>query len=475
MLKSKAMWVAFITLVLLVVGIMPLSAQVTAVMKQGKPDIGKPPAALKGMNIIIGNYWADYDTTKSPPTAQWYGSESQEKTLEWRKAIQKEFDFKMQEKEVASWNEMPSIAATSIMAGRPAATVFVVQADWAMSLYRQGLLFPISDSKAIDFTTKNKLVNINQMIVNQFTLPSDPSKSTSAKKTYAFQIDYGGSLHGQVIFFNKRLFKEAGLSENLPYDLQKEGKWTWDEFLKICKALTRDVNNDGRMDTYATTADLSTEILDIFVAGNNAEYVRKDPKTGKLVNNTSSPEFMEALQFAIRLRNEGVMMPKPEGAAWDWYKPMFNDGRVAMRLEQEYVRQDIANMKDDWGVVLPPKGPRAKDYVVFTDENVLVIPKTFNKNQVDAILWAVQAWNARVDSRWETALYPVFRDVRVVDETMRIIRDPKYQKFRNHILVPGLNRGSIAWEMWWYDGEPAQLVESVSQNWNNLIMDANGD
>jgi len=464
MLKSKKMWIACLVLVLMLIGA-PLFAQVTADIKNFK----SPPSALKGMNIVVGNYWADYDTTKNPPTAQWYGSESQEKLLEWRRRIQREFGFTMQEKNIASWNEMPQIAATSTMANRPAADVFVVQSDWAMSLYRQGLLAPLNEGK-FDFSKNNKIVDINQMIVELFTLPDAKGK----KKLYAYQIDYGGSLHGQVIFFNKRLFKEAGLDENLPYDLQKQGKWTWDEFLRICKRLTRDINNDGIMDTYATTADLSTEILDIFVAGNGADYVGRD-KSGKLVNATSSKGFIEALQFAIRLRNEGVMMPKPEGAAWDWYKPMFNDGRVAMRLEQEYVRQDIANMKDDWGMVLPPKGPGAKNYVVFTDENVLVIPKTKTPAQVEAILWAMQAWNARVDPRWQTVLYPVFRDVRVVDETMAMIRNPALLKFRNNILVPGLNRGSIAWEMWFYDGEPAQLVESVSQNWNNLVADANGD
>jgi ABC-type glycerol-3-phosphate transport system substrate-binding protein len=457
MLKSKSMWIACLVIVLMVVGTMTVTAQPAI------KDLGKAPAALKGMNIVVGNYWADYNTTKNPPTAQWNGSESQEKTLEWRKRIQQEFGFTMEEKNIASWNEMPQVAATSIMAGRPAASVFVVQADWAMSLQKQNLLAPVSDSKVITWSEKNKIVDVNQMINKLFTFKG---------KTYAFQFGYGGSLHGQVIFFNKRLFKEAGLSENLPYDLQKSGKWTWDEFLKICKSLTRDTNNDGRMDTYAMTADLSTEILDIFVAGNNAEYVTRN-NAGKLVNATNTTAFIEALQFAIRLQREGVMMPKPEGAAWDWYKPMFNDGRVAMRMEQEYVRQDIANMKDDWGMVLPPKGPKAKDYVVFTDENVMVIPSTFKKDQVDAILFAVQAWNAPVDARWQTGLYPVFRDIRVVDETMATIRDPKNQKFKNHILVPGLNRGGIAWEMWWFDGEPAQLVESVSSSWNARIEDAN--
>jgi len=456
MLKSKAMWIALLALVLLAVGTMPLFAQPNI------RDLGNPPRALRGMNIIIGNWWADYDTTKTPPTAQWNGSESQERMLEWRKRIQQEFGFTMQEKNIAGWNEMPQIAAISTMSGRPAASVFLLQPDWAMSLHKQGLLFPVSDSRAIAWTN-NKIVDVNQMITQLFTFN---------RKTYAFQFGYGGSLHGQVIFFNKRLFQEAGLDPNLLYDLQKSGRWTWEEFIRVAKLLTRDINNDGIIDTYAMTADLSTEILDVIVASNNADYVSRDAR-GRLVNATNTPQFLQALQFAIRLQREGIMMPRPEGSAWDWYKPMFNDGKVAMRIEPEYVRQDLANIKDDWGMVLPPKGPAASDYVVLTDENVMVIPSTFNRNQVDAILWALQAWNAPVDARWQTGLYPVFRDVRAVDETMVMIRDPKRQRFRNNILVPGLNRGDIAWEMWWFDGEPAQLVESVSQSWDVRIKDAN--
>ena len=31
------------------------------------------------------------------------------------------------------------------------------------------------------------------------------------------------------IFYNKRLFEEAGISADEPYDLQAKGEWTWDK------------------------------------------------------------------------------------------------------------------------------------------------------------------------------------------------------------------------------------------------------
>jgi len=130
-------------------------------------------------------------------------------------------------------------------------------------------------------------------------------------------------------------------------------------------------------------------------------------------------------------------------------------------------------MKDDWGMVLPPKGPKAKNYHVFTDENVMAIPSTFNKDQVDAILWAVQAWNTPLDSNWKASLYNLYRDRRAIDETWELIRNPALQLWKYYLYVPGFNRGEIAGEIWFHDGEAAQLIEAVSQEWNALIEDAN--
>jgi len=422
------------------------------------------------MDITIGNWWTDYDTTKTPPTNQWAGSDYQERELDYRKRLLAQYNFKMQNKNIASWGEMAQTAATSIMAGRPAATVFVLQPDWALALYRQNLLYPIGNrarQAGINWTA-TRPVEWNRQVQTAFTFNN---------RMYAFADGYGGSQHAAVVFFNKRLFREAGLDPNLPYDLQRAGTWTWDRFLEICKQLTRDINNDGITDIYALPSDLSTEILDAFVSSNGAMYVNRD-RNGRLINASNTPAFVEAVQFYMRLRDEGVLKPKPPGenTPWNWHIPEFNDGRVAMRIDQQYLAtNDLRNMRDDWGMVLPPKGPRSRNYVVFNDENVMVLPaRGFTDAQVDAILWAVQAWVTPIDDNWRLQHYSTYRDRRAVDETIALIRDQSLWQWKYHLHVPGLNRGGIAWEIWHHDGEPAQLIEAVSQSWNNLIADANG-
>ncbi|MDR0442514.1 MAG: extracellular solute-binding protein [Treponema sp.] len=419
-------------------------------------------ADLKGKDIVIGGFAGDYDVNTFKPK-----TEVEEMELEWRKKVMKENGFTMRGKQVAGWGEMLETVASSIMAGKPAAHAFWVQPDWAMTLYKQGLLAPLSDSKAVNLKNPTAVVG-KQVAYNQDV----GALFTFDKKQYAIGIGYGGSLHGAGVYFNKRLFREAGLDPNLPYDMQKAGTWTWDNFFDVCKKLTRDRNNTGRIDTYAMPRDLAQEILDQIVFSNGANYVVKN-SSGKFTNASNRPEFIESLHFLKKLVNEGVMMPRPEGTSWDWYWAAFYDGHVAMLMEPEWRRGQLLDMTDDWGFVLFPKGPRVKDYRFPNDENVLVIPSTFKPAEVDTILAAINLWHIPVTDDWKAGLYPIFRDRRAVDETMAMIRNPKHSAFRNFIMVPGFNRGELAVQMWWYDGEPAMLVESFSQNWNAQIEDAN--
>ncbi|MDR0473808.1 MAG: extracellular solute-binding protein [Treponema sp.] len=418
---------------------------------------GSKDGALK--EIIIGQFWDAYD--KSPPK-----DELGERVHEWRTKIQKDHGITIKEKMIADWGNMLQTITTSVMAGKPAGQAFRVTPDWAMALHRQGLLSALSDSKAVDFKTSTpiayKQVRYQQEIGRTFTFGG---------KQYAIAPGYPD--HSVAIYFNKRLFKEAGLVPDLPYDMQKAGTWTWDGFFDVCKKLTRDRNNTGRLDTWAMPEDTSSAILESFVFSNGGSYIDKDA-SGKFVNASNRPEFIEAFNFCRRLRNEGVMMPRPEGANWDWYFSSFHDGQTAMMFDPEWRRQQISTtMADDWGYVLTPKGPKVNNYRFAEDDNVIVVPSTYKGEQLDLILNAVNLWFTPVSEDWKAGLWSAYRDRRAVDETMSLILTGGLGAFRMHMMIPGLEPGDIAWQMWWFDGEPAQLVESVSLSWGSLIADAN--
>ena len=334
MLKNKTCWVVFFALMVMVAGNMPIFAQ----------QVPNAPTAirdtLKGMDIVIGNWWNDYNPNTYKPK-----DTNEEKLVDYHKRLLQQYGFTMQQRKIAEWQEIPEIAAISINAGKPAASVFVLQPDWALDLYRQNLLYPVSTRSSVNWNAVTP-VEWNKSVTNAFTFNN---------KAYAFAAGYGESVHATCVFFNKRLFREAGLDPNLPYDLQKNGQWTWDKFLEISKKLTRDINNDRKIDIYAMPHDLSTEILDAFVSSNKAMYIDRD-KNGKLVNASDRPEFADAVRFFMKLRDEGVMMSRPEDSEWNWHISAFNNGKVAMFIDQQYQAvYDLKDMKDDWEWFCPPK------------------------------------------------------------------------------------------------------------------------
>jgi len=428
------------------------------------PVWGQNKANVKGMDIIIGNWWADYDPNTWKPR-----NDYEEKELDLRKKLMQENGVTIRAKAITDWNGMQQKAVISTMSGKPDAHVFYLQPNWAMAMRARGLLAPIPATIRKPTPVGKGLLPVpfNQPIIDSFTFDGKP---------YAFSVGINMN-NFQALFFNKRLFRAAGLDPNLPYDMQKAGTWTWAAFLDICKKLTRDTNNDGKMDTYAMAADLSTEILDAIISSNGATYVDKDPKTGKFVNATNRPEFLEALQFAIRLKNEGVLKPRPDGSNWDWFKSEFIDGRVAMRIDESYIcnsdSAELTKMKDDWGMVLFPRGPKSPTVRVYSRDNLMVIPATYKAADVEKILWAVALWYTPPSDDWKSGQYNWFRDPRAVDETLALVRDPKLAMIKYYSYINGLERGDIAWQMWWHEGEPAQLIEAVSQDWNTKINEAN--
>jgi len=431
-----------------------------------KKDPGTVKKDLGGMHIVIGNWWSNYNTDTVVPN-----NENEEKTLEWRKKIQSENNFTMEEKNIAGWGEMAQLAATSTMAGDPAATVFVLQPDWAMALVRQGLAYPVSDNTTVNLRNPQPVQagamapEWNRATIDAFTVNG---------KAYSFSVGINMS-NTPLVFFNKRLFREAGIDPNLPYDMQRDGTWTWDAFLDLSRRLTRDINNDGIIDTWAMPRDFSPAILEAAIASNGATYVDRDA-SGRFVNAMNRPEFMEGLQFAIRLNNEGVMKPPAAGQNWDWFKSAFIDGDVAMRIEDSYIWGELQNMRDDWGIVFFPKGPRASNYIMYTRENVLVIPATFTAEQVNNIMTALALWYTPVTDDWKSGMYNTFRDTRAVDETLAMMRNQSIHKTKYYVFIPGLSTGpGLAWSMWGHEGDPAQLVEAVSPNWNALINEVNAD
>ena len=130
-----------------------------------------------------------------------------------------------------------------------------------------------------------------------------------------------------VLFYNKKLFMEAGLDPGKP-------PRTWDEFLADAKALTRDRNDDGVVDTWgfgtvgAVDPGFELRFTPILLSY-GAEYLTPDNKCSAL----NSPEAKEAFKFFVSLVAEHkVVPPGVTGVNPGDVRQQMADEQIAMKI-----------------------------------------------------------------------------------------------------------------------------------------------
>lgn len=270
------------------------------------------------------------------------------------------------------WEEYLEKYITTVMAGDAIADMAIVDYRWFYpTLSLNGYctdLKQFEDQGIFDFSEEKWNKDILEL-------------STFGDKIYAYEA--GRTYPNNVLFWNKSLFER----ENLPnlYDPFFEDEWTWDKMLEIAKKATKDTDGDGKIDQWGL---VGINLEDAFVFSNNGQSIdASDPFNPKFV--LDSPEALEGLQTwqDFILKHKVVEVP-PEGAEWDYPRESFSNGSVAMFYGPWYMVDDIKEkLKDEYGVVLFPKGPKADEYVCHSiGINVRTIPSTVKDPEQVAIL-----------------------------------------------------------------------------------------
>ncbi|MDD3368112.1 MAG: ABC transporter substrate-binding protein [Lachnospiraceae bacterium] len=180
----------------------------------------------------------------------------------------------------------------------------VVQIGWAFLDYFSNNFSYISPQDAIDkydtedptFLTGNFLPNVLELAVN-----SDGS-----------QVGIPYSLSNPVLYYNKDLFKEAGLSD--------EGPTTWEQVIEYSKTIKEKTGKYGLYiqepaDNWATQALLES---------NGAKFITKEGD--KTQATFASEEGIAAYQAWADMVADGTAL----NISWDEGMQAFNQGEVAM-------------------------------------------------------------------------------------------------------------------------------------------------
>ncbi|MBQ2101750.1 MAG: carbohydrate ABC transporter substrate-binding protein [Lachnospiraceae bacterium] len=415
---------------------------------------------LGGMEIVIRDWWSPSDGVPAEPKNAF-----EEARAEYREWIQETYNFKICEMAISDWGSAPQDFVDYVSSGGDSNNyVFTLRNDPALiSAMATGLCYDLSTLDCLDFNSQKHTANL---LHKQF------SKGGKIFAMYA-----GASEPRTGVFFNKRLLKEAGIDPETIYDMQKNGTWTWDALIDLCDQVQQDTNNDGEIDVYACNCNNGV-LTEAAVYSNGGEFVGQDA-SGKYVYKLEDANTLEGLEFAKKLF-DNYWEKEPEGAAWDYYKEGFLNGEYVFCFDQAYCAQETGPfyaMADDFGFVMFPKGPQAKDYTNCWDNNPACIPACYDADRAWKIAFA---WNLYTNDvpgyensdAWKAAYYSCYRDTRSVDETLAMMRTKGMITF--HGVIPNLAFGpELTWKVGPGSAPISETVGAIADTWKSYINDAN--
>lgn len=158
------------------------------------------------------------------------------------------------------------------------------------------------------------------------------------------------------LYFNKDILKDNGMEQ--PYDLVREGNWTYDAYQKYLSAATM-LNGD---ESFAWNSDgncvygVSSHggMIDRYLFGMNAHFIEKD-KNDQLIFTADSELFTNVYQLlANSLSQPGVcLIANSEG--FHYSKNIFINNRAAFIGAELKEGQVLRDMESEFGIIPYPK------------------------------------------------------------------------------------------------------------------------
>ncbi|ONI44072.1 hypothetical protein AN641_08365 [Candidatus Epulonipiscioides gigas] len=414
---------------------------------------------LGGMNVVLAG-WRDVNEPEIKKSSQ------DEALWEYRNDMMDTHNFTFAQKGMAGWNELLELMSTSTIAGDPAAQVFRIHVNFLEAAKNSGLCYDLATLDSIDVHDSKWGTPLTE-------------KMTVGDSVYGLSPQENPLM---CIYFNKRVFEEAGLAPDLLYELQASGEWTWEKFEEISDKITQDTDGDGNNDIHAINCNTNF-FSQAAIFSNGGSFIGLD-ENGKYYNNMSSPETIAGLEWAKKYWNtDNEIIPEH----WDGHRALFTSGKIGMYLagswEGVVFTQDL--MPDDWGMVAFPKGPDADGYTSLYSFDAYVIPSSYTKEEAENITFAYDMWTNAAPGYdgpedWKISLYPHYRDERVIEETLTMLRNTTNPQVdhSNILSGAGIVTTNIGSDIYFDRQTVKEAIESRKSQWQieiDKINEANNN
>lgn len=410
-----------------------------------------PKVDLGGFEFILGDWWSAAIYEEQEPAGAWQQMES-----DYHHALQADMNFSFQQIGLQNFGVYNDVLVSSFIANDPACSAFYAESSQVTAMASQGLLYDLSQIASLDLSNA---ALFNQEILDYYTING---KVYGARPAAEDEPRLG-------IFFNKRLFQDAGIDPDLPYTLQENGEWDWAHFEELCSQLTKDSDNDGATDLYAFSGN-DSEMLMMGIYTNGAKFVDRG-ENGEFIDGTLNPAFEQGLAWAVSLQEKGYVRSVGAGDAFDKAYTDFANGQVAMVVAQTWVAETyFSEMSDTFGYVMMPGGPNGHACTNLIP-TPLCIPACIGEEDAEKVGEIITEWFDTVSNidgaqamniTFRDTYYRRFRDAESVDETITMmLTDEACQVYDNYYLVPNYNYIDYLVEVAALSATPAEKIETL--------------
>ncbi|MDF2684953.1 MAG: sugar transporter substrate-binding protein [Clostridia bacterium] len=328
------------------------------------PDV-KVSYDFGGYEFMIRDFVHNGDTPMIPTEGQ---NELDDFLISRYKQIESDYNCTIQ---LEVGESLSMIAQSAI--GEKYADIMNEKIYGVYNMYSAGLLLDLNQVEGLDLKS------------GKFGSPNIIKATTWGDASYGMVAAYWGiptPFFADAFLFNPRILNEN--SQPSPHELFENKDWSWDQFEKICIAVTD--TSDLENPVYGSVLNGYFQRAALF--SNGASYAKED-KDGRIVYNLASEEAVDTVNWIKKLNNDYKVLDKPK----DWEKDAYSfaAGRFAFLAEYSWIglskdggRVGVA-MEEEFGWICFPRGPKGNydTLAAITNDNFfLVIPIQAEENFV---------------------------------------------------------------------------------------------
>ncbi len=192
-----------------------------------------------------------------------------------------------------------------------------------------------------------------------------------------------------VTLFNKELVEQYDLGD--VYSLVNDGKWTFDRYHEMARAVTQDLNGDGQYDQNDRIGVLSThDYLVGFSVSFGHKHVTKD-ETGRPVLTGATERMIDINDMMYELVQSDTYYMASDEVGTSQYSGMLsmfaNNQGLFLTHRLSHVEHEILRNMENYGIVPNCKYDEAQEnYITFTPGEVLGIPNVVKDLEMSALI-----------------------------------------------------------------------------------------